>query len=62
MWDELDKVVGDRMPEFEDVPRLPTCQAVIKEVLRWRPVTSGGKYLSPGSHCRTCLIELVQVL
>ncbi|KAJ5392311.1 hypothetical protein N7509_007801 [Penicillium cosmopolitanum] len=42
MWDELDEVVGDRMPEFEDVPRLPTCRAVIKEVLRWRPVTSGG--------------------
>ncbi|KAL3459719.1 cytochrome P450 [Aspergillus heterothallicus] len=42
MWDELDEVVGDRMPEFEDVPRLPTCRAVVKEVLRWRPVTSGG--------------------
>ncbi|GIJ81524.1 hypothetical protein Asppvi_000023 [Aspergillus pseudoviridinutans] len=42
MWDELDGLVGDRMPEFEDVPNLPVCRAVIKEVLRWRPVTAGG--------------------
>jgi cytochrome P450 len=47
MWDELDQVVGDRMPEFEDVPNLPVCRATIKEVLRWRPVTAGGKILSP---------------
>ena len=44
MWDELDEVVGDRMPEFEDVPNLPMCRAVIKEVLRWRPVTAGGEF------------------
>jgi cytochrome P450 len=43
MSDELDEVVGDRMPEFEDVPNLPVCRAVMKEVLRWRPVTAGGK-------------------
>ena len=43
MSDELDQVVGDRMPEFEDVPKLPVCRAIIQEVLRWRPVTAGGE-------------------
>lgn len=43
LHDEVDRVVGpDRMPEFEDMPNLPTCRAVIKEVLRWHPVTAGG--------------------
>ncbi|KAL2827812.1 hypothetical protein BDW59DRAFT_160121 [Aspergillus cavernicola] len=27
MCDELDGVVGDHMPEFEDVPKLPMCRA-----------------------------------
>lgn len=40
---EVDRVVGDdRMPEFDDMPALPTVRAVAKEVLRWRPVTAGG--------------------
>ncbi|EXJ92987.1 hypothetical protein A1O3_01543 [Capronia epimyces CBS 606.96] len=40
---ELDRVVGDaRMPDFDDMPALPTVRAVAKEVLRWRPVTAGG--------------------
>ncbi|CAG8214192.1 unnamed protein product [Penicillium olsonii] len=42
MQDEIDEQVGDRMPEFSDMPNLPTVRAVIKEVLRWRPVTAGG--------------------
>ncbi|OCT46111.1 25-hydroxyvitamin D-1 alpha hydroxylase [Cladophialophora carrionii] len=43
MHDEVDRVVGDgRMPDYSDMPSLPTCRAVIKEVLRWRPVTAGG--------------------
>ncbi|GAB1213345.1 hypothetical protein ATERTT37_002494 [Aspergillus terreus] len=41
MQAELDRQVGDRMPEFKDLPNLPTVRAVIKEVLRWRPVTAG---------------------
>ncbi|PVH69065.1 cytochrome P450 [Cadophora sp. DSE1049] len=42
MWEEVDRVCGDRMPEFADLPKLPTVRATIKEVLRWRPVTAGG--------------------
>ncbi len=35
---EIDAVVGrDRLPTFADTPRLPYVQAIIKEVLRWRP-------------------------
>ncbi|KAI0253747.1 cytochrome P450 [Lactifluus subvellereus] len=37
--DELDVVTGrERLPTFEDRPRLPFVDAVCKEVLRWRPV------------------------
>ncbi|KAL1857874.1 hypothetical protein Plec18170_003098 [Paecilomyces lecythidis] len=42
MQAELDIQVGLRMPQFGDIPNLPTVRAVIKEVLRWRPVTAGG--------------------
>ena len=35
---ELDTVVGrSRTPTFSDVPNLPYIQAIVKEVLRWRP-------------------------
>ncbi|KAI1613250.1 cytochrome P450 [Exophiala viscosa] len=40
--EEVDSVAGSRMPDFEDIPQLPTVRAVIKEVMRWRPVTAGG--------------------
>ncbi|KAJ7610296.1 cytochrome P450 [Mycena polygramma] len=37
---ELDRVIGrDRLPTFEDQPRLPYLRAIIKETLRWRPVS-----------------------
>ncbi|KAK0309651.1 hypothetical protein LTR82_015140 [Friedmanniomyces endolithicus] len=40
---ELDSVVGkNRLPTFEDRDDLPYIQAVVKEVLRWRPVSAGG--------------------
>jgi cytochrome P450 len=40
---ELEDVVGDlRLPNFSDMPRLPRVRAVVKETLRWRPVTAGG--------------------
>ncbi|KAJ7436791.1 cytochrome P450, partial [Mycena galericulata] len=36
---ELDEVVGQgRMPSFSDRPNLPYVEAIVKEVLRWRPV------------------------
>jgi hypothetical protein len=40
--DEVDQVCGDRLPEFDDIPNLPMCRAIIKEVTRWHPVTAGG--------------------
>ncbi|KAF5264220.1 hypothetical protein FOXYS1_5006 [Fusarium oxysporum] len=42
LYEELEAQVGDRMPDFSDIPNLPTVRAVVKEVLRWRPVTAGG--------------------
>ncbi|KAI0659485.1 cytochrome P450 [Cubamyces menziesii] len=37
---EVDRVVGrDRLPDFSDEPALPYVSALVKEVLRWRPVT-----------------------
>lgn len=40
---ELDAVVGnDRLPTFDDEASLPYITAVVKEVLRWKPVTPAG--------------------
>ncbi|TFK23525.1 cytochrome P450 [Coprinopsis marcescibilis] len=40
---ELDRVVGrERLPEFSDEPYTPYLSAVIKEVMRWRPVSPMG--------------------
>ena len=37
--EELDSVIGpDRTPNFDDESRLPYIRALVKEVLRWRPV------------------------
>jgi cytochrome P450 len=37
---EIDSVVGrDRLPSLEDKPSLPYITALVKEVLRWKPVT-----------------------
>ncbi|KAF7561739.1 hypothetical protein G7046_g2392 [Stylonectria norvegica] len=41
--EELDGVVGrGRLPLFEHQASLPFINAILKEVLRWRPVTAGG--------------------
>ncbi|KAJ9607005.1 hypothetical protein H2200_009016 [Cladophialophora chaetospira] len=41
--EELDRVVGrDRLLDFSDQADLPYISAVVKEVLRWRPVSAGG--------------------
>ena len=42
---EIDTVVGrSRMPNFSDEPSLPYVSAIVKEVLRWRPVVPMGPY------------------
>jgi cytochrome P450 len=44
---ELDAVTGrERLPTFEDRPRLPLVDAVCREVLRWRPVTPLGEFIA----------------
>lgn len=42
---EIDQVVGDRIPSFEDWPNLPTVRAATKETLRWRPIVPAGSHL-----------------
>jgi cytochrome P450 len=40
---ELDAVVGrDRLPTFDDRPRLPYIEALCKELMRWLMVTPIG--------------------
>jgi cytochrome P450 len=37
---EIDRVVGNsRLPDYSDEDELPYVQALLKEVLRWQPVT-----------------------
>ena len=41
--EELDSVVGrSRLPTFADMSQLPFICALVKEVVRWRPVTPMG--------------------
>ena len=48
---EIDRVVGsDRFPTFDDQAHLPYVDAVMKEVLRWRPIGPLGKSATPQSH------------
>jgi cytochrome P450 len=35
---ELDTVVKDRLPTFDDQDDLPFVKAIVSETLRWRPV------------------------
>ncbi|KAJ7125680.1 cytochrome P450 [Mycena crocata] len=36
---EVDDIVGDRLPDFTDLERLPYVNAMLEETLRWGPVT-----------------------
>ena len=45
--EEIDRVVGgDRLPTFDDENNLPYIRAMVKEVLRWRPVNKFGMFHS----------------
>lgn len=42
---QLDDIVGaDRLPEFKDIASLPYIEAMVKELLRWQPVTPLGMF------------------
>src|SRR5579859_486449 len=42
--EELDRVIGsDRPPNYDDEESLPYIRAIIKEILRWRPVNKFGQ-------------------
>ena len=44
---ELDAVIGrDRLPTFDDRPRLPYIEALCKELIRWNMVTPTGTSFS----------------
>jgi cytochrome P450 len=44
--EELDRVTRrERLPTFEDRPKLPFVDAVCMEVIRWRPATPLGELL-----------------
>jgi len=43
--EEIDAVTGrERLPAFEDRPRLPFVEAICREVLRWKPVLPLGEF------------------
>jgi cytochrome P450 len=49
--EELDTVTRrERLPTFEDRPKLPFVDAVCMEVIRWRPVTPLGELLLSAEH------------
>ncbi len=49
---ELDEVTRrERLPTFEDRPRLPFVDAICKELIRWRPAVPLSKLL-PSNHQR----------
>ena len=45
---DIDRVIGkDRLPDFDDRPALPYLDAILRETLRWHPVTPLGPYTIP---------------
>ena len=50
---QLDEVVGrDRLPSFDDQENLPYITAIVKELLRWRPIGPLGVSANIGLSCR----------
>jgi cytochrome P450 len=57
---EVDRVIGkDRLPEFNDAPRMPYIQGIINECLRWIPVAPMGKQ---SLHCHLCALIMLSDL
>lgn len=46
---EIDKICIDRLPGFDDWDSLPYVEAIMREALRWNPVTPEG----PSHFCRS---------
>lgn len=44
LHEEIDRVLGDRMPKFSDMPDMPVLRSFIRETLRWRPPVPTGKF------------------
>jgi len=42
LHEEVDRVCGDRMPRFSDMPNMPVLRAFIRETMRWRPPVPTG--------------------
>ena len=42
LHEEIDRVCGDRRPQFSDAPHMPVVRAFIREALRWRPPVPTG--------------------
>ncbi|KAK3071406.1 hypothetical protein LTR53_008683 [Teratosphaeriaceae sp. CCFEE 6253] len=42
LHEEIDRVLGDRMPTFADMESMPVLRAFIRETLRWRPPVPTG--------------------
>lgn len=40
--EEIDRVCGDRLPEMDDMPKMPVLRATVKEIVRWRQATPLG--------------------
>lgn len=51
--EEIDRVIGtDRLPTFDDEPKLPYVTALAKEVFRWQQVAPFGMHSSvPSCSC-----------
>ena len=59
---QIDRVVGvNRLPTFDDIESLPYVAAIVKELLRWQPVTPLGAISSP-SHYPTLSSMYVAVV
>ncbi|KAF7197197.1 Cytochrome P450 monooxygenase [Pseudocercospora fuligena] len=42
LHEEIDRVLGDRLPTTADMPNMPVLRAFIRETLRWRPPVPTG--------------------